>query len=152
MHIKRDDLSGVEVAQLLAEHLQDMHKHSPPQSVHALNLDHLRRSDITFWTVWINHELAGCGALKELNPQHGEIKSMRTARAYLRNGVARALLTHILGEANTRGYHRVSLETGSMQAFVPARTLYQEFGFQTCKPFAQYSEDPNSVFYTLALG
>jgi len=148
MQIKRDDLTGAEIQQLLAEHLQCMAETSPPESRHALNLDGLRQPDITFWTVWEGVQLAGCGALKELESLHGEIKSMRTSRTHLRKGVGSAMLQHILAEAKRRGYRRLSLETGAMPYFEPARRLYQKFGFQPCPPFANYKEDPNSVFFS----
>lgn len=125
--------------------------HSPPESIHALNLEGLKKPEITFWSAWEQDELLGCGALKELDRQHGEIKSMRTASAHLRKGVARQVLAHIIEEAKRRGYTRVSLETGSMEAFEPARRLYAGFGFQYCGPFADYTEDPNSVFMTKEL-
>ncbi|HBL29611.1 MAG TPA: GNAT family N-acetyltransferase [Acidobacteria bacterium] len=148
MHIRRDDLSGPQVRALLEEHLQSMYELSPPESVHALDLEGLRRPDVTFWTLWDGDELAGCGALKELSPAHGEIKSMRTAQAHRNKGVARALLRHILEEARRRSYTRLSLETGSQPAFEPARRLYASFGFTFCGPFADYVEDPNCVFMT----
>lgn len=151
MHIRIDDLSGPEIRELLQEHRASMYLHSPPESVHALPIEELRRPEITFWTAWENGELLGCGALKELDSQHGEIKSMRTAARYLRKGVAQTLLHHIIGEAARRGYCRLSLETGSMQAFEPARQLYTRRGFSFCGPFAGYVEDPNSVFMTKEL-
>ena len=151
MHIKIDDLTGSEIAHLLGEHLRCMERVSPPESRHALNLDALRQPDVTFWSAWQENDLAGCGALKELDPTHGEIKSMRTATAHLRKGVAAALLQHIIAEARRRGYHRLSLETGSMEYFVPAHRLYHKFGFKNCGPFATYLADPNSLFMTLAL-
>ena len=151
MEIIVDDLSCRAVHELLREHLSNMHLHSPPQSVHALDLEGLRRPGITFWTVWEADELLGCGALKELDTAHGEIKSMRTAAAHLRKGVARSMLAHILVEARRRGYRRVSLETGSTEAFRPARRLYETFGFAYCGPFGEYVEDPFSVFMTLEL-
>jgi len=151
MHIELDDLSRLEIAELLKEHLAAMFVHSPPQSVHALPIEGLRSPDITFWSVWENGKLIGCGALKELDPQHGEIKSMRTASAHLRKGVARAVVRHIIAEAKRRGYRRLSLETGSMAAFEPARQLYAACGFSYCGPFANYVNDPNSVFMTLGL-
>jgi putative acetyltransferase len=151
MDIRIDDLRGPEIRALLEEHLAEMHENSPPESVHALDLDALRRPDITFWTVWSGGALAGCGALKELESTHGEVKSMRTARAFRRQGVARAVLEHILREAEQRRYHRLSLETGSMDAFLPARELYESFGFSHCPPFGDYALDPNSVFLTRVL-
>jgi putative acetyltransferase len=146
--IKVDDLSGPEIRELLQEHLANMRKISPPESTHALPLERLREPEITFWTAWENGELLGCGALKELDAQHGEIKSMRTSSRHLRKGVAQALLDYIIGEAAHRGYRRLSLETGSMEAFEPARQLYARAGFTLCAPFADYIEDPNSVFMT----
>src|SRR5437773_12084570 len=138
MRIKLDDLTRPEIAELLKEHLASMFLHTPPESVHALPIEGLRSPDITFWSVWENGELLGCGALKELDPQHGEIKSMRTASAHLRKGVASSLLRHLLEEAKRRAYRRLSLETGSMEAFAPARSLYARFGFEACWPFADY--------------
>ena len=151
MDIRVDDLSGPEIAALLAEHLRSMYLHSPPESVHALDIERLRAPDITMWTVWQERELLGCGALKELDREHGEIKSMRTATRHLRKGVASALMRHLLAEARRRSYRRLSLETGSMAAFAPARELYRRFGFEPCGPFGEYIEDPNSVFMTREL-
>ena len=151
MEIKVDDLNRHEVSQLLLEHLQSMREISPPESVHALDVDGLRKPEVTFWTAWEDGELLGCGALKELDHEHGEIKSMRTSRAHLRKGVARRLLSHILEEASRRGYRRLSLETGSMKEFEPAHRLYAACGFTFCGPFADYVEDPNSVFMTRKL-
>jgi putative acetyltransferase len=151
MHIRLDDLTGPDIIRLLREHLQGVAQHSPPQSIHALDLDGLRRPEITFWSVWHDGELMGCGALKELDRRQGEIKSMRTAAAHLRKGVAARLMQHILEEAERRGYERVSLETGSMDGFAPARRLYARFGFVMCGPFADYVEDPNSTFMTRAI-
>lgn len=152
MHIREDDLRGADVVALLQAHLDDMHRHSPPESVHALDLDALRRPEITFWTMRDDGgALMGCGALKQLDAGHGEIKSMRTAAAHLRRGVAATLLRHLLRTARARGYRRLSLETGAPEAFAPARALYARFGFAECGPFADYAEDPWSVFMTLEL-
>jgi len=148
MEIKTDDLQGTEIQELLLEHRRNMFLHSPPESVHALDIEGLRKPEITFWSVWEDGELLGCGALKELDARHAEIKSMRTASAHLRKGVAATLLKHIIEEARRRGYSRLSLETGSMEAFEPARQLYARFGFNYCGPFADYVEDPYSVFMT----
>ena len=148
MQIREDDLRGSEIQNLIREHLQSMFEHSPPESVHALDLDALRSPDITFWSAWQDSELLGCGALKELDTAHGEIKSMRTARAHLRKGVASGILQHIINEAERRSYSRLSLETGSMVTFEPARSLYARFGFDYCGPFADYTKYPNSVFMT----
>ena len=146
MIIKPDNLTGPEIHQLLQQHLQSMALHSPPESIHALDIDALRQPGITFWTAWENDELLGCGALKALDAQHAEIKSMRTASAHLRKGVANALLAHIIDEAKRRSYQRLSLETGSAVPFAPAHRLYAASGFALCGPFAGYAADPYSVF------
>jgi putative acetyltransferase len=149
--IREDDLRGPEIAALLRAHLDHAARHSPPESVHALDLDRLRAPGITFWTAWSEGELLGCAALRELSPDHGEIKSMHTAAAHRGKGVAAKLVEHLLAEARTRGYRRVSLETGSVDGFAPARALYARFGFEVCPPFASYREDPYSVCMTLEL-
>ena len=149
--IRRDDLTGPEIRALLEEHLRNMVEITPPESVHAFDIGKLRQPDVTFWSVWAGAELAGCGALRELDPRHGEVKSMRTAKAYLRCGVGRAVLSHIIEEARRRSYARLSLETGSMKEFEPARKLYAGYGFVPCGPFGQYRPDPNSVFMTMEL-
>ncbi len=146
MHIKIDDLSGAEIVTLLNEHLNDMRSASPPESTHALDLDGLRKTEITFWTIWDVDKLAGCAAIKELNPKHAEVKSMRTAAEFRRSGVASKLLQHIIDEAKRRQYQTLSLETGAMAFFEPAHKLYASFSFEKCAPFADYKEDPNSVF------
>lgn len=146
MEIKVDDLSGSEIAEFLEEHIKEMKSVSPPESKHALDLAGLRKPEITFWTVWDGGILIGCGAIKELEADHAEIKSMRTIAAYRGKGVASMLLQHILHEAKLRGYWRISLETGSMPFFNPARNLYAKYGFKNCAPFSSYKEDPNSVF------
>jgi len=151
MKLEIDDLSRIEVHDLLNEHLQNMHQLSPAESVHALDLESLRKPDITFWTAWEGAALLGCGALKQLDRQHGEVKSMRTPDAHRRKGTGRAILAHIVQIAKSRSYERLSLETGSMEAFKPAQKLYQSFGFTYCGPFGEYIEDPNSVFMTLCL-
>lgn len=148
MEIKKDDLTGAEIANLISEHLQGMTLNSPPESIHALDLEQLRKPEITFWSAWEGDDLLGCGALKELDRHRGEIKSMRTSSAHLRKGVAKRILQHIIGEARQRGYRRLSLETGSVEAFEPARRMYESFGFKYGPPFAEYTKDPNSVFMT----
>ena len=148
MQIRAGQLDHPEVIALLREHLQGMAQLSPPESVHALDLDGLRRPEISFWSAWQGDELLGCGALKQLDAEHGEIKSMRTAARHLRKGVAAAMLEHLVGEAGRRAYRRLSLETGSMAGFAAARSLYARHGFGSCGPFADYVDDPNSVFMT----
>ncbi|MDP5147230.1 GNAT family N-acetyltransferase [Shewanella sp. ULN5] len=146
MEIRIDDLFGPEIAALLNEHLEDMYATSPPESVHALDLSKLRQPEITFWTVWDNDQLAGCGAIKQLSQTHAEIKSMRVAKAHRRKGVAAKLLQHMLAFAKANGYQKLSLETGTMDFFAPARQLYSRFGFQEGDKFADYRIDPNSMF------
>ena len=124
---------------------------SPACSVHALDLERLRQPGIRVWTAWEGGQLLGCGALKELTPVHGEIKSMRTADTHRGKGVGRAMLAHLLAVARERGYERVSLETGATPAFLPALRLYESAGFQRCGPFADYTEDPHSVYMTRLL-
>lgn len=151
MKIEIDDLSRPEIHALLEEHLQNMYAVSPPESVHALDLAKLRQPGITFWSAWNGPLLLGCGALKELDAEHGEIKSMRTPSALRRQGAGRAILSHIIEVARSRGYGRLSLETGSQEAFEPARQLYESFGFARSGPFGSYAEDPYSVFMTMRL-
>ena len=151
MKIELDDLCRPAIHALLEEHLRNMHALGPPESVHALDLDKLRAPGITFWSAWDGGALLGCGALSELSPIHGEIKSMRTPEARRRTGAGRALLLHIIEVARARGYERLSLETGSVAAFAPAHRLYESAGFRRTGPFGTYVEDPNSVFMTLAL-
>ncbi|PCK19625.1 GNAT family N-acetyltransferase [Bacillus pumilus] len=151
MYIQQDELKDGPIAQLIAAHLEEMKEHSPPESIHALPLDDLKKREVTVWSVWDGEELLGCGAIKEQSSEHGEIKSMRTAALHMRKGVAKHMLTHLLQEAKRRGYTRVSLETGAMAFFEPARRLYESFGFQYCPPFGSYQEDPNSLFMTKEL-
>ena len=152
MLIRLDDLRGPEIAAFLQEHLEDMWAATPsPESRHVLDLDGLRKPEITFWSVWDEAQLVACGALKELDSTHGEIKSMRTAVACRGRGVASAMLSHIVQEAARRGYGRLSLETGSGEFFAPARALYARFGFVVCEPFCDYKPDPNSYFMTKAI-
>ena len=151
MEFRLDDLRGSEIRALLRQHLDSAREHSPPQSVHALDVDGLRQPGVTFWSAWQQDELLGCCALKELDAGHAEIKSMRTATAFQRRGVGAKLLQHLLEESTARGYRRLSLETGSMDAFAPARNLYSRFGFAPCPPFGDYREDPYSVFMSREL-
>jgi putative acetyltransferase len=146
MQIRLDDLNGPEIKLLLEEHLADMYAVSPPESVHALDLTKLQHPSISFWTVWDGSQLAGCGAIKQLDTTHAEIKSMRTANRYRGKGIGNILMNHILSEGKNRGYTKLSLETGSVDFFLPARKLYEKFGFDYCGPFADYELDPFSVF------
>lgn len=146
-----DDLSGPEILALLAEHLDEMRSATPPESAHALDVEGLRRPEVTFWSVWDDDDLLGGGALLELDAAHGEIKSMRTAAAHRGRGVASRLVEHIVAEARRRGYRRLSLETGSSWRFAPALRLYERHGFEPCAPFGEYPDDRNSVHMTLLL-
>lgn len=151
MQIKLDDLSHPAVHALLQEHLAHMHELSPPEQVFALDLSKLKSPDISFWTAWEGEALMGCGALKALSPTHGEIKSMRTPAALRGRGAGRALLQRIIETAQARGYHTLSLETGTHAAFGPAQQLYRRAGFVACGPFASYKPDPHSLFMELKL-
>jgi putative acetyltransferase len=147
-----DDPARPDVFALLEEHLRNMRELSPPESVHALDVTGLQQPDVTFFAVRDGEgTLLGCGALKELDPRHGEVKSMRTPQSARRLGAGRAVLGRIVQVARRRDYRRLSLETGSMDAFRPAWRLYESFGFRPCGPFADYVPDPNSVFMTLEL-
>jgi putative acetyltransferase len=149
--IKRDDLMGSEIAQFLADHIADMHSSSPPESVHALDLDALRHPSIKFFSAWQNGQLVGSGALKQLTPHHAELKSMRTLPAARGQGVAQRVLTHLMNQARELGYTQLSLETGTPKVFEPAQRLYAKNGFKVCEPFADYKLDPFSVYMTLML-
>jgi putative acetyltransferase len=151
MLIRVDDLTGPEIAALLEEHVGDMRAVSPPESKHALDLNGLRQPGITFWSAWSEGRLTGCCALKQLEATHGEVKSMRVAQGQRGKGIGAALVRHVIAEAQARRYERLSLETGAMPFFEPARRLYQRHGFEPCGPFASYRPDPNSVFLTLRI-
>lgn len=151
LRIVEDELSGEAIAELLRLHLAEMHAWSPPCSVHAMPIERLRQPDVTFWSAWQGESLAGCGALKQLDPRHGEIKSMRAHPDWRGKGVGRAILLHLLAEARNRGYARVSLETGRPEPFFPARRLYESHGFVECPPFADYVLDQFSICMTLEL-
>lgn len=151
MLIKRADLDSPAFIALLEEHRAAMEATAPSESQHALDLAGLRQPDVCVWTLHEGDALLGCGALQRLDDEHAEIKSMRTARAHLRKGVARTLLQHLLAESRLAGFQRVSLETGSMGYFEPARRLYASFGFVECAPFGTYVEDPNSTYMTLEI-
>jgi putative acetyltransferase len=151
MDVRIGELRNKDIINLLKEHHADMLSHSPPESVHALDLTALESPDVTFWSFWVEHELAGIGALKELDNEHGEIKSMRTSTKFLRKGIARKLLAHIINQANIRSYKKLSLETGTMDAFLPAQMLYKQFGFKECEPFDNYQEDHSSMFMSKSI-
>lgn len=149
--IVADDLSGSQIAELLQLHLDEMHQWSPPESVHAMPVERLRQPDVTFFSAWDGNRLAACGAIKQIEPGHGELKSMRAHPDYRGKGAGKAILLHLLGAARQRGYGRVSLETGRPEPFLPARRLYESHGFVECPPFADYTDDPFSLCMTKTL-
>ena len=149
--IAENDLSGADIAALLHLHLDEMHQWSPPESVHAMPITRLRAPDVTFYAAWDGARLAACGALKQLDPGHGELKSMRAHPDYRGRGAGKAILAHLLAEAQARGYARVSLETGRPEAFLPARRLYESHLFAECPPFGDYTEDSFSICMTRTL-
>lgn len=149
--IVEDDLTGPEVLALLQFHLDEMHEWSPPESVHAMPAERLRQRDVTFFSAWDGDRLAGCGAIKHLDTDHGELKSMRAANEYRGRGVGKAMLAHLLNVAEMRGYRRVSLETGRPDAFRPAQGLYRAHGFVECPPFGDYVSDDFSMCMTKEL-
>ena len=151
MEIKVDNLTSPKIADFLSKHIDDMKTHSPPGSKHALDLEGLKCPKVTFWSMWDGESIIACGALKELTRDHAELKSMRTAEEARRVGIASELLTFILCEAIQRNYSKVSLETGTMSFFEPAQRLYKKFGFEVCPPFADYTEDQNSIFMSKQL-
>jgi putative acetyltransferase len=141
-----DDLSGAPTRALVARHLAGMRASSPPESVHALDVDKLKQPGVTFWSGWLGDEVVCCGAIKQLDGDRGELKSMRVADGFLGRGFGRAMLEHLISEARARGMKSLWLETGSAAAFEPALRLYQSAGFVRCGPFDGYREDPFSVF------
>lgn len=151
LQIVEDDLSGEAIAALLRLHLEEMHRWSPACSVHAMPIERLRAADVTFWSAWDGDVLAGCGALKEIDAGHGEIKSMRASPEYRGKGVGKAILLHLMDEARRRGYARLSLETGRPEEFLPARSLYDAHGFAECPPFGDYVSDDFSICMTRLL-
>ncbi|WP_101468616.1 GNAT family N-acetyltransferase [Nocardia fluminea] len=151
LRVVADDLTGAEIRALLAAHHAEMADTTPACSMHALDLTALRDPAVTVWSAWSGDDLVGCGALKELDPEHAEIKSMRTADGHTGRGVAGAVLAHLVAAARERGYRRLSLETGAEDFFAPARRLYLRHGFTECGPFGSYDADPLSRYFTLAL-
>lgn len=151
INVRQDDVSSAEVQSLIAEHLSGMHSSSPPGHVHALAIESLRATSVTFWTAWVDGILGGCGALKELDSHTGEVKSMRTRSAFLRRGVGQAVLDEIVRTARRRGYSRLLLETGTGKAFEPAHALYRRNGFDWSGPFGEYSATDFNVFMAKVL-
>lgn len=151
MVIRIDDLRGARIAEFLEEHVSEMRAVSPPESKHALDLEGLRRAEVTFWSAWRDEQLLGCCALKQLDSKHGEVKSMRVLKKRRGEGVGSALILHLISVARLRGYTHLWLETGAMPFFEPARRLYRRHGFEPCGPFGSYELDPNSVFMSRAM-
>jgi putative acetyltransferase len=150
--INREDPAIPDLLALLNEHAACMLANSPPGSCHFLDLERLQGRDVEFWTVRKHGLLAGCGALKHLDPGYSEIKSMKTATPFLRRGVASCMLSHLINTAKSQGIARLSLETGASDYFVPARRMYENAGFTYCAPFGSYQPDPHSMFMTLEPG
>ena len=151
VEIRVDDLTDPRVVALLKTHLEEAAAHSPPGTGHALDPGALCGPDITFWTLWLEGEVVGCGALREIDPRHGEIKSMHTIEAYRGRGLARRMVRHLLDEARRRAYRHVSLETGATPGFAAARALYARMGFRSSGPFGAYRDDSASVYMTVAI-
>jgi len=151
IEIKQDNPTNPAIIELLQQHHQQMLQHSPKDSVHALDVDSMDKPNITFYSAWFGDKLAGCIALKQLDKHHGELKSMRTATTFVRQGVAKQLLSHLMGQAKQLGLTKLSLETGTAMAFQPAIALYQDAGFIPCQPFADYRYDPYSCFMSISL-
>ena len=151
LRFRLDDLTGEPTRALIARHLAGMRQNSPADSVHAFDVDALRQPDVTFWSAWLDDDIAACGALKTLDERRGELKSMRVADRFLGRGVGRAMLEHLIGEAKARGMTSLWLETGSAEAFTPALRLYESAGFRRCGPFDGYAADAFSIFMTRAI-
>ncbi|SOB86964.1 putative acetyltransferase [Sphingomonas guangdongensis] len=151
LRFARAALNDPQVVALLDHHMREAHRNSPPGSVFALDLSGLAHPDIALWAAWNENALAGLGALKRLPAEHGELKSMRTAPACLRQGVGRAMLAHLISEARAAGFTRVSLETGANDAFAAARAMYEAAGFNPCAPFGDYTLTEFNRCYSLDL-
>jgi putative acetyltransferase len=149
---RADDLTGEPTRALIRRHLAGMRETSPPESIHALDVDGLRAADVTFWSAWLGDDIVGCGALKRLDDRRGELKSMRVADRFLGRGYGRAILEHLIAEARSRGMESLWIETGSTEPFAPALRLYESAGFVRCGPFGDYRDDPFSVFLTRTIG
>lgn len=148
LEIAEDDLAANDVRALIALHLSGMHAESPACKVHALPLEKLRQPGVTFYAARVHGQLAAIGAIKHIDETHGELKSMRAAPEWRGKGVGEAMLVHLLGVARSRGYTRVSLETGRTEAFTPAVALYRKYGFNECAGFGDYIVDEFSQCLT----
>jgi len=151
MDIREDDLTHPDVVALVKAHLTEMAGNKDAVMSHALPIKALKADDVTFFSIWEGETITGCGAVRELDSKHGELKSMHTDRHFRRRGVSAALLFHMTKLAKERGYERLSLETHPGKDYMPARKLYERFGFEYCGPFGDYEEHPYSVFMTKAV-
>ena len=145
----KNNFDHPEVNDLLNKHFIELRSVSPEGSVHVLDIPGLKISSIKFWSLWENEQLIGCGALKFLGENHGEFKSIRISDKFRKNGLGIKIITHLINEAKKSNVKRISVETGSGDFFVPARKLFKKCGFEPCKPFAHYKEDPNSCYFSL---
>ena len=145
------NFDNLEVNDLLKKHFVELRSVSPAGSTHVLDIAGLKDPSIKFWSLWENNKLVGCGALKFLEKNHGEFKSIRVADEFRKKGIGERIINHLIEEAKKLEISKLSIETGAGEFFLPARTLFSKFGFKKCPPFAHYKEDPNSCYYTLNL-
>jgi len=145
------NFDNLKVNDLLKKHFIELRSVSPEGSTHVLDIDGLKDPSIKFWSLWENNKLIGCGALKFLEKNHGEFKSIRVADEFKKKGVGERIINHLIEEAKKLKISKLSIETGAGEFFLPARNLFSKFGFKKCPPFAHYKEDPNSCYYTLNL-
>ena len=145
------NFDNLEVNDLLKKHFIELRSVSPTGSTHVLDIDGLKDPSIKFWSLWENNKLIGCGALKFLEKNHGEFKSIRVADEFRKKGIGERIIEHLIGEAKKLEISKLSIETGAGEFFLPARSLFSKFGFKLCPPFAHYKEDPHSCYYTLNL-
>ena len=145
------NFNNSEVNDLLKKHFIELRSVSPEGSAHVLDIDGLKDPSIKFWSLWEDNKLIGCGALKFLDKNHGEFKSIRVADEFKKKGVGKRIITHLIGEAKKLKISKLSIETGAGKFFLPARNLFSKFGFKKCSPFAHYKDDPNSCYYTIDL-
>ena len=143
------NFSNSKVDELLKKHFIELRSVSPEGSSHVLDIPGLKDPSIRFWSLWDEEELIGCGALKTLEPDHGEFKSIRVADKFRKMKIGQKIISHLIDKSKQLGFKKLSVETGSGEFFAPARKLFEGFGFKTCKPFAHYKEDPNSCYYSL---
>ena len=151
IEIKLDDLSGDSIKKLLQTHLTNAALHSPQDAIFALDLEALKAPEISFWSVWQNEEILACGAIKMLDKEHAEIKSMHTLEKARGKGIGNQLVNHIIQQARAKNIKRLSLETGTADAYFPAHRLYKRHGFQECPAFSDYQESIHSLYMTKSI-